>query len=187
MNRPHILLVAAAAAGATALAPAWAAPASQLEASNPFATVSSLPFNYPAWDKIRNEHFAPAFAEGMRVEALEVEAIANNKAAPTFENTIVAMERSGRLLDRVSAAFGTLSGSYTNDTIIALSKELAPKLAAHGDAIRLNPKLYQRIKTLYDKRNSLKLDAESKYLLERYHTDFVRAGAKLSDADKIKL
>ncbi|MBQ5940966.1 MULTISPECIES: M3 family metallopeptidase [unclassified Massilia] len=187
MNRPHILLVAAAAAGAAALAPAWAAPASQLEASNPFAKESSLPFNYPAWDKIRNEHFAPAFAEGMRVEALEVEAIANNKAAPTFENTIVAMERSGRLLDRVSAAFGTLSGSYTNDSIIALSKELAPKLAAHGDAIRLNPKLYQRIKTLYDKRNSLKLDAESKYLLERYHTDFVRAGAKLSDADKVKL
>ena len=187
MNRPHILLVAAAAAGATALAPAWAAPASQLEASNPFATVSSLPFNYPAWDKIRNEHFAPAFAEGMRVEALEVEAIANNKAAPTFENTIVAMERSGRLLDRVSAAFGTLSGSYTNDTIIALSKELAPKLAAHGDAIRLNPKLFQRIQTLYAKRDKLGLDAESTYLIERYHKDFVRAGAKLSSADKDKL
>ena len=182
MNRPHILLVAAAASAA-AIAPAWAAPAAQLEASNPFAKESSLPFNYPAWDKIRNEHFAPAFAEGMRQQATEVEAIANNKAAPTFENTIVAMERSGRLLNRVSAAFGTLSSSYTNDTIIALDKELSPKLSAHSDAIRLNAKLYQRIKTLYDKRNSLKLDAESKYLLERYHTDFVRAGARLSDAD----
>ena len=179
-----MLVAAASIAVAT---PALAAPAAGLEASNPFAKESSLPFHYPAWDKIRNEHFAPAFAEGMRLEAIEVEAIANNKAAPTFDNTIVAMERSGRLLDRVSAAFGTLSSSYTNDTIIALSKELAPKLAAHGDAIRLNPKLYQRIKSLYDKRDSLKLDAESKYLLERYHTDFVRAGAKLSSADKLKL
>ncbi|WP_229455912.1 M3 family metallopeptidase [Massilia sp. KIM] len=190
MNRPHIMLVAAASVAAAF--PAWAAPASadrtvQLEASNPFAQESSLQYGYPAWDKIRNEHFAPAFAEGMRIEAAEVEAIANNKAAPTFDNTIVAMERSGRLLDRVSTVFGTLSGSYTNDAIIALQKELSPKLAAHNDAIRLNPKLYQRIKTLYDKRKQLKLDPESAYLLERYHTDFVRAGAKLSEADKAKL
>ncbi|OON59267.1 dipeptidyl carboxypeptidase II [Massilia sp. KIM] len=181
-----------AAASVAAAFPAWAAPASadrtvQLEASNPFAQESSLQYGYPAWDKIRNEHFAPAFAEGMRIEAAEVEAIANNKAAPTFDNTIVAMERSGRLLDRVSTVFGTLSGSYTNDAIIALQKELSPKLAAHNDAIRLNPKLYQRIKTLYDKRKQLKLDPESAYLLERYHTDFVRAGAKLSEADKAKL
>jgi len=184
MNRPHILLIAAAGIVA---ANAGAAPASLLEASNPFAKPSTLPFNYPAWDKIRNEHFAPAFAEGMRQEAAEMEAIANNKAAPTFDNTIVAMERSGQLLDRVSAAFGTLAGSYTNDTLQALQKELSPKLAAHSDAIRLNPTLYARIKALYDKRTKLGLDAESQYLVERYHTDFVRAGAKLSDADKQKL
>jgi len=184
MNRPHILLIAAAGIVA---ANACAAPASLLEASNPFAKPSTLPFNYPAWDKIRNEHFAPAFAEGMRQEAAEMEAIANNKAAPTFDNTIVAMERSGQLLDRVSAAFGTLAGSYTNDTLQALQKELSPKLAAHSDAIRLNPTLYARIKALYDKRTKLGLDAESQYLVERYHTDFVRAGAKLSDADKQKL
>ncbi|WP_292042276.1 M3 family metallopeptidase [Massilia sp. UBA6681] len=184
MIRPHILLVAAASAAASM---AYAAPASMLEASNPFAKPSTLPFNYPAWDKISNEHFAPAFAEAMRQEALEIETIANNKAAPTFENTIVAMERSGQLMNRVGAAFGTLKGSYTNDALQALDKELAPKLSAHNDAIRLNSKLYARIKTLYDKRSKLGLDAEGQYLIERYHTDFVRAGAQLSDADKQKL
>ena len=184
MNRPHILLVAAASVVANF---AYAAPASLLEASNPFAKPSTLPFEYPAFDKIKNEHFAPAYAEGMRQQAAEIDAIANNKAAPTFENTIVAMERSGQLLSRVGIAFGTLTGSYTNDTLKALDKDLSPKLAAHSDAIRLNPKLYARIKSLYDKRTKLHLDAESVYLLERYHTDFVRAGAKLSNADKEKL
>jgi len=184
MTRPQLLLIAASVAVANL---AYAAPASLLEASNPFAKPSTLQYQYPPFDKIKNEHFAPAFAEGMRQEAAEMEAIANNKAAPTFENTIVAMERSGRLLDRVGSAFGTLQGSYTNDTLQALAKELAPKQAAHNDAIRLNPKLYARIKALYDKRDKLNLDAESKYLLERYHTDFVRAGAQLSDADKQKL
>jgi len=176
-----MLLIAASVAMANL---AYAAP---LDATNPFAKPSTLQYGYPAFDKIKNEHFAPAFAEGMREQAAEVEAIANNKAAPTFENTIVAMERSGRLLNRVSTVFGTLVGSYTNDSLQALDKELAPKLAAHGDAIRLNPKLFQRIQTLYAKRDKLGLDAESKYLIERYHKDFVRAGAKLSDADKQKL
>jgi len=184
MIRPHIMLVAAASVASSL---AYAAPASMLEASNPFAKPSTLPFNYPAWDKIRNEHFAPAYAEGMRQQAAEIEKIANNKAAPTFENTIVAMERSGQLLNRVGSAFNTLTGSYTNDELIALDKDLAPKLSAHSDAIRLNPKLYARIKSLYDRRTKLGLDAESQYLIERYHTDFVRAGAKLSDADKQKL
>jgi len=188
MNRPHIMLVAAASVAAANFAiAAPTAPGNKLEASNPFARESTLPFNYPAWDKIRNEHFAPAYAEGMRQQAAEIEAIANNKAAPTFENTIVAMEKGGRLLNRVSGAFGTLSGSYTNDTLIALGKDLAPKLSQHGDAIRLNDKLFKRIETLYNKRASLKLDAESTYLLERYYDDFVRAGAKLSAADKAKL
>ncbi|MEN3278776.1 MAG: peptidyl-dipeptidase Dcp [Massilia sp.] len=197
MNRSHILLAAVslalagmahaqtAAQGAPAQAVSQAA--TPFDASNPFAKPSTLPFNYPPFDKVKNEHFAPAFIEGMRQEAAEIEAIANNKAAPTFENTIVAMERSGQLLNRVQAMFGTLTGSYTNDTLQALQKELSPKLAAHNDAIRLNPKLYARIKALYEKRKSLKLDAESNYLLERYHTDFVRAGARLSSADKEKL
>jgi peptidyl-dipeptidase Dcp len=184
MNRPQLLLIAASVAMANL---AYAAPASLLPASNPFAKESTLPFHYPAFDQIKNEDYAPAFEEGMRQHAAEIEAIANNKAAPTFENTIVAMERSGTLLNRVSTVFYNLVGTNTNDTMQALDKELAPKLSAHNDAIRLNSRLYQRIKTLYAKRDKLHLDAESKYLLERYHTDFVRAGAQLSDADKAKL
>jgi peptidyl-dipeptidase Dcp len=184
MNRPQLLLIAASVAMANL---AYASPASLLPASNPFAKESTLPFHFPAFDKIKNEDYAPAFEEGMRQHAAEIEAIANNKAAPTFENTIVAMERSGRLLNRVQTVFYNLVGCNTNDEMQKLDKELAPKLAAHSDAIRLNAKLYQRVKTLFDKRDKLHLDAESKYLLERYNTDFVRAGANLSDADKAKL
>ena len=195
MKPTHILLAAAVSAAVAnfafaAPAPATAAPmtaAAPFDASNPFAKESSLQYNYPAWDKIKDEHFAPAYAEAMRQHAAEIEKIANNKAAPTFENTIVAMERSGRMLNRVSSAFGTLSGSYTNDTLIALGRDIAPKLSQHSDAIRLNGKLYARIKALYDKRASLKLDSESAYLLDRYNNDFERAGAKLSDTDKEKL
>jgi len=183
MNRNHILAFAVAAAVAGF---AHAAP-SRLPASNPFAKPSTLPFQYPAFDKIKNEDFAPAFEEGMRQQSAEIDAIANSKAAPSFQNTVVAMERSGQLLNRVSTAFFSLVGANTNDTLNALDKELAPKLAAHSDTIRLNEKLYKRIKTLYDKRASLHLDPESAYLLQRYHTDFVRAGAQLSSSDKIKL
>jgi len=185
MNRPKLLLIAAGVALAT-LAFSKSASAA-LPASNPFAKPSTLQYGYPAFDKIKNEHFAPAFDEGMREQAAEIAKIANNKAAPTFDNTIVAMERSGQLLGRVRAVFYTLTGSYTNDTLQALDKDLAPKFAAHSDAIRLNPALFARIKTLHDKRATLGLDAESSFLLERYYKDFVRAGANLSAADKVKL
>lgn len=166
---------------------AHAEPASLLAASNPFAKASTLPFQYPQFDQIKNEDFAPAYAEGMRQHAAEVDAIANNSAPATFDNTIVALERSGQLLNRVASVFGNLSGANTNEVFEALDRELAPKLAAHSDAIRLNGKLYARIKALYDKRSKLHLNAESRYLLERYNTDFVRAGARLSAADKEKL
>lgn len=185
MNRPKLLLIAAGVALAT-LAFSKSASAA-LPASNPFAKPSTLQYGYPAFDKIKNEHFAPAFDEGMREQAAEIAKIASNKAAPTFDNTIVAMERSGQLLGRVRAVFYTLTGSYTNDTLQALDKDLAPKFAAHSDAIRLNPALFARIKTLHDKRATLGLDAESSFLLERYYKDFVRAGANLSAADKVKL
>jgi len=185
MKSSHLLFLASAAAVVNVAGAAE--PASMLDAANPFARESTLQYGYPAFDKIKNEDFAPAFAEGMRQQMVEIDAIANNKAAPTFDNTIVAMERSGRLLNRVGTVFSSLVGANTNDTLNALDKEMAPKLAAHSDAIRLNPKLYARIKALYDKRKSARLDAESAYLLERYNTDFVRAGAKLSDADKQKL
>ncbi len=185
MNR-HLMMAATVAAVACSAAHA-AEPASLLPASNPFAKASTLPFGYPPFDQIKNEDYAPAFAEGMRINAAEIEAIANNPKPATFENTIIALEKSGQLLSRVGSVFGNLSGANTNDTFKALERELSPKLAAHSDAIRLNEKLYARIKSLYERRNKLHLDAESLFLLQRYHTDFVRAGARLSAADKDKL
>ncbi|WP_229223812.1 M3 family metallopeptidase [Duganella sp. sic0402] len=185
MTRPHMLVVAAAL-GVAFSHTVLAAPAAPL-AGNPLAAASTLPFHYPAFDKIKDEHFIPAFNEGMRQQLKEVDAIANSKAAPGFDNTIVAMEKSGALLIRVQTVFYNLQGANTNDKLDAIDSEMSPKLAAHSDAIYLNPKLWARVKSLYEKRDALKLDAESKHLLERYHTDFVRAGAKLSAADKTKL
>jgi peptidyl-dipeptidase Dcp len=185
MKRPQLLIVAASLALAHS---AYAAPAAPvLEASNPFAKASPLPLHYPAFDQIKDEHFLPAYAAGMREQLREVASIANNPKAPTFENTIVAMERSGQMLARVSATFSNLQGANTNDKLDAVDREMSPKLAAHNDAIFLNAKLYARVKALYDKRDKLGLDAESKFLVERYHKDFVRAGARLSAADKDKL
>ena len=173
-----------AAAPAAAAATVAAAP---FNASNPFYAPSPLPLHFPQFDKIRNEDFAPAFAAGMQQNLAEIDAIANNPKPATFDNTIVAMERAGQLLARVSMTFGNLSGANTNDAIQEIERDMSPKLAAHSDTIMLNAKLYQRVKTLYEKRSKLGLDAESLHLLERYNKDFVRAGANLSDADKAKL
>jgi peptidyl-dipeptidase Dcp len=185
MIRPQLLIVAASVALACSAIAAPAAPV--LDASNPFAKPSSLPLQYPAFDKIKDAHYLPAFAAGMREELREVDAIANDKAAPTFDNTIVALEKSGQLLARVGATFGNLHGANTNDTLDAVDREMSPKLAAHSDAIHLNAKLFARVKALHDKRTSLGLDAESVHLLERYYKEFVRAGANLSQADQAKL
>jgi peptidyl-dipeptidase Dcp len=156
-------------------------------AGNPFLAISGLPYQYPPFNEIQDAHYAPAFAEGMRRQLAEINAIADSTAAPTFENTIVDMERSGQLLDRVSNVFFNLTSANTNDALENLERDLSPKLAAHRDAIRLNIMLFDRVQALYDKRESLGLDAESARLLERTHTDFVRAGARLSAADKEKL
>ena len=123
----------------------------------------------------------------MRDQLAEIEPIANNSDKPTFANTIVALERTGRLLDRAQRTFSNLNACDTNPIRQKIDKELAPKLAAHRDEIFLNPKLFARVKALYDERSELGLDAQSAYLLERYYKDFVRAGANLSDADKEKL
>jgi len=179
------MLVIAASLGLALSQSVFAAPAAT--AANPLFAASTLPFQYPAFDKIKDEHFAPAFAEGMRIQLKEIDAIANNPKAPSFDNTIVAIEKSGQLLTRVQTIFGNLQGANTDDALDAVDREMSPKLAAHGDAIYLNAKLFARIKALYEQRDKLKLDAEAKHLLERYHTDFVRAGANLSDADKAKL
>ncbi|KQV89890.1 dipeptidyl carboxypeptidase [Massilia sp. Root351] len=173
-------------AAQSAAAPA-AATAAAAQAGNPFFRLSPLPLHYPQFDLIKDEHFAPAFAEGMAQQLKEIEAIAHSAKPASFDNTIVAMERSGQLLTRVATTFSNLQGANTNAQLDAIDTEMSPKLAAHNDAIYLNAKLYARVKSLYDKRAKLGLDAESKHLLERYHTDFVRAGAKLSAADKEKL
>jgi peptidyl-dipeptidase Dcp len=185
MKRPQLLIVAASLSLAFAAHAAPAAPA--LDPSNPFAKPSTLPFHYPAFDKIKDEHFMPAFEAGMREHLREIAAIANNPKAPTFDNTIVAMERAGQLLARVSTTFSNLQTANTDDKLDEVDREIQPKLAAHNDAVYMNDKLWTRVKTLYGKRDSLGLDAESKHLLERYHRDFVRAGANLSAADKDKL
>ena len=155
--------------------------------SNPFARESTLPYQAPPFDRIKDSDYQPAFEEGMRQQIAEIEAIANDPAPPDFENTIAAMEKSGRLLDRVSLAFFGVVQANTNDALDKVQTLEAPKLAAHQDAIFLNPKLFARVKTIYDARDSLHLDPESAQVLKLYYMQFVHAGALLSDADKAKL
>jgi peptidyl-dipeptidase Dcp len=154
------------------------------DAANPFLTESTLPFHAPPFDKIKDADYQPAIEEGMKDQLAEIEKIANDPQPPTFANTLEAMERSGALLTRVTKVFFNLSQSNTNDTIQKIKSEEAPKLAAHSDTIFLNTKLFARVKALYDSRDSLKLDPESRYLVERYCKTFVRSGALLSEADK---
>lgn len=156
-------------------------------AENPFFERSSLPYQLPPFDRIEDAHYAPAFATGMQQQLAEIIVIADNPAAASFDNTVVAMEHSGQLLQRVSNVFFNLTGAHTNDAMEAIERDLAPQLAAHRDAIMLNARLFQRVASLYQQRDTLALDAESKRLLERYYTDFKRAGAQLATADKEKL
>ena len=158
-----------------------------MPADNPFLVESVLPYHLPPFDKIKDEHFVPATEAGMQEQLKEVDAIAANAEKATFDNTVVALERTGRLLDRAQRTFSNLNAADTNPTRQKIETELAPKLSAHHDAILLNSKLFARIQELYSNREKLGLDPESNYLLERYYKDFVRAGAKLSDPDKEKL
>ncbi len=167
--------------------PAHASQTDTLPASNPFAQVSTLPYALPPFDRIKDADFHPAFDAGMAEQLREVAAIASNPAAPTFDNTLVAMEKSGQLLSRVSIVFFNLASANSNPTMETLQAELSPQLAAHQDSINLNAALFARVKAVYDTRNSLGLDAESLRLVERYHTQFVRAGALLSETQKTQL
>ena len=154
---------------------------------NPFFAPSSLPFQAPPFDKIKDEDYQPAMEAGMAEERKEVQAIADGPTPPTFENTIVAMEKSGQLLHRVRAAFFAVAGANTNPALQKVRSIEAPKLAAHQDAIYLDAKLFQRVATIYKKRDSLKLDPESLRLVKYYYDEFVHAGANLSDSDKTEL
>jgi peptidyl-dipeptidase Dcp len=153
-------------------------------AENPFFKPSTLPLQAPAFDKIKDADFKPAIEEGMKQQQAEIIKIANNPDAPTFDNTLVAIERSGQLLNRVNNVFNLLTSANTNPVLQKLQEEEAPKLAANQDAIYLNSKLFKRIQAIYQKRNDLKLDPESKYLLEYYEKEFELAGANLSDSAK---
>ncbi|MCY4599926.1 MAG: M3 family metallopeptidase [Acidobacteria bacterium] len=155
--------------------------------ANPFFDESPLPFHYPPFDRIDDSLYRPAFERGMAEQLAEVEAIANASEAPTFENTLVALERSGRVLERVSQVFFNLTSADTNDTLDAIRSEMAPKLSAHSDRILLNAALFERVRALYELREELDIDDESRRLLEEYYTDFVRAGAQLPAAEQERL
>lgn len=154
---------------------------------NPFFTASKLPFNAPQFDKIKDEDYKPAIEEGMKQQLAEIEKIANNPAHPTFENTLVTLEKSGQLLARVSLVFNAVTSANTDTLLQKVKVEEAPKLAAHQDAIYLNTKLFQRVKTIYDEHTKLNLDNESLRLVSYYYRQFVHAGANLSAEEKTKL
>jgi peptidyl-dipeptidase Dcp len=154
---------------------------------NPLIAASGLPFGAPRFDRIQDRHYLPAIEAGMRIHIEEVAAIAESSEAPAFENTIVALERSGLALTRTLKVFGAMVSSNTNDTLQDVQRDVAPRLAAHGDAIYLNDALYQRVRRLYEQRDALGLSSEGLHLLERYHLEFVRAGAALSEEGKDRL
>jgi peptidyl-dipeptidase Dcp len=175
-----------APSGAATTAPATTT-SPQLPSSNPFYATSTLLYQAPPFDRIHDTDYQPALDAGMREQIGEIEAIANQSGPPTFDNTIVAMERSGALLTRVSKVFNAVTGANTDSTLQRIQEEEAPKLAAHSDAIYLNDKLYQRVKSIYDRRDALGLNPEQRFLVELYNKNFIRAGAQLSEADKTKL
>ncbi len=155
--------------------------------SNPFYEPSTLPFHAPPFDKIKDEDYQPAIEAGMAQEIVEIQAIADSPAPPTFENTLVAMEKTSQLLKRASAAFGAASEANTDPVLLKVRAEEAPKLAAHHDAIYLNAKLFARVSAVYKQRETLKLDPESQRLLKVIYDEFVHSGANLSDTDKTEL
>lgn len=184
------LMLAIILPGAIALAaahiPANAAD-TKFSPSNPFYAPSTLPFQAPPFDKIKDEDYQPAIEAGMAEELYEIRAIADNPAPPTFENTLVAMQKTGRLLRRAMATFAAVNDANTNPVLQKIQEDEAPKLAAHFDAIYLNPKLFARVAAVYQERESLNLDPESQRLLQVTYDKFVRSGANLSDADKTEL
>ena len=155
--------------------------------ANPFAQRSALDYELPPFALIKEEHYLPAFYEGCTQQLAEVQAILDTPGAATFENTIVALEKSGQMLMRTLLVFFNKSSSDTNDAMDKIEEEMAPKLAAHQDAINLNPALYARIKSLYDNRESIGLNTEDAWLLERYYKDLIHAGAHLSESQRDRL
>ena len=155
--------------------------------TNPFYAASALPYQAPPFDRIHDADYEPAMLAGMAQQEAEVRAISENTAAPTFDNTILALEKSGELLHRVSSAFGGVAGAFTNPALEKVQQNMAPKGAAHHDAIYLDAKLFHRVEAVYNQRQSLHLDSESLRLVEVTYRDFIHAGAKLDPAGKARL
>jgi len=156
-------------------------------ADNPLLSISPLPLRYPQFDQLRDEHFAPALDQGMAEQLAEVQAIADNPAAPSFDNTILAFERSGRLLSRTTTLLFNLLGADANPARQQLQTDYAAKLAAQRDAVLLNPKLFARVEALYAARDTAAPNAEARRLIERYRRDMLRAGARLNDEQKTRM
>jgi Zn-dependent oligopeptidases len=155
--------------------------------NNPFFETYKNKFGAPPFDQIKNEHYMPAFTEGIKQHQAEIDAIANSKDAPTFDNTIAAIDFSGELLKKVSTVFFNLYSCDTNSTLDKIAKDMSPVLSEHNDNIYLNEKLFARVQKLYDNRAKLGLNSEQTRLLEKYHRNFVRSGAALNPAQKAKL
>lgn len=154
---------------------------------NPFFSTYQTPYQVPPFDLIKNEHFKPALLEGIKQQEAEILAITSNKENPTFDNTIVALEKSGKLLSKVNTVFNNLNGANTNDELQAIAKEVAPILAEHSDNINLNDALFKRIKIVWDQQSNLQLNQEEKKLLENTYKRFVRNGANLNTSQKERL
>lgn len=154
---------------------------------NPFFDTYSTPYQVPPFHLIKNEHFKPAILEGIKKQEAEIDAIVTNKEKPTFENTVLAMENSGKLLSRVSTVFYNLNSANTNEEIQSIAKELAPKLSAHNDNINLNDALFKRVKAVWDNQKNFKLNKEQAKILENLYKNFVRSGANLSEENKKRL
>jgi peptidyl-dipeptidase Dcp len=187
MKRAPASMTAAAVAASASLLCGARAGASDFGPANPFYAPSALPFHAPPFDRIKDEDYQPAIEAGMTQQLAEIERITEDAAPPTFENTLVPFQRSGRLLNRSLAAFRAVSQASTNPTLQGAKSALAPKIAAHEDAIHLNQKLFDRVAAIYRQRTTLKLDAESLRLVEIVYDEFVHAGANLSDSDKSEL
>ncbi len=155
--------------------------------NNPFINASTLPFQTADFSKIKDGDFKPALEEGIKEQLAEIDKIAEDPAAPTFENTFIALEKSGQMLRRVNGVFNLLTGANTDPELQKLSEEIAPKLAATSDAMYLNTKLFKRVEAIYNQREQLKLDSESKRLVEYYYQKFTLSGANLSDNTKDSL
>ncbi|MGH8400159.1 MAG: M3 family metallopeptidase, partial [Gammaproteobacteria bacterium] len=182
-----VTFVGAATLGVTTLALANGPKTMTDNSANMLLTPSTLPFQAPPFDKIKDSDYMPAFEAGIKQQLAEVQKIADDPAVPSFDNTLVALEKSGQLLTRVGRVFNGVSSANTDDALQKVQEDIAPKLAAQQDAIFLNDKLFKRVEAIYNQRDRLKLDPESHRLVEYYYQQFVLAGAKLSDADKTKL